>query len=63
MKESIPQEVESDRDLVLDVERLIEAVRGSRAARVLYELRPWLVRSGDQIKDGTASSSAVPPNP
>lgn len=63
MSEGIIQEIDRECDQVLDVERLIEAVRGSRAARVLYELRPWLLRSGDQIEDGTASGCAIPPNP
>ena len=51
MSDGIIQEVGAERDQVLDVERLIEAVRGSRAALVLYELRPWLPRPG-AIDDG-----------
>lgn len=51
MSDGIIQEIDSERDDVLDVQRLIEAVRGSRAARVLYELRPWLPRP-DSIDDG-----------
>lgn len=62
MNKSPYREIESDRDQVLNAERLIEAVRGSQAARVLYELRPWLL-TGDHIEDGTASGSSVPPNP
>lgn len=34
-------------DHIVDVYRLIEAVRGSRAAQILFELRPWLLHSGD----------------
>jgi hypothetical protein len=47
MSASNIQKDENDYGQVLDVPRLIEAVRGSRAARVLFELRPWLPRSGD----------------
>jgi hypothetical protein len=45
MKESIIQEIDTEHGQIVDVQRLIEAVRGSRTARVLYELRPWLPRS------------------
>lgn len=40
MSAGIIQEIDRERDQELDVERLIEAVRGSRAARVLFEYRP-----------------------
>lgn len=51
MSDVIIQEIDAERDDVLDVQRLIESVRGSRAARVLFELRPWLSESGDQEGD------------
>jgi hypothetical protein len=63
MSDGVVQEIAGERDDVLDVQRLIEAVRGSRAARVLYELRAWLPRSSQEREDGTASESAFPPNP
>jgi hypothetical protein len=63
MSESIPQKDKGENDQWLNAERLIQAVRGSRAARVLYELRPWLELPTDQIENGTAFSSAVPPSP
>ena len=46
MNETIIKEVERNRDQTLDVERLIKAVRGSQAARVLYEFRSTLSPSG-----------------
>lgn len=49
MREPIIQ-TEEERGQVLDVERLIEAVRGSRAAQVLFQLRPWLTQ-GHPIND------------
>jgi hypothetical protein len=51
MNAGIIQEIDREHDQVVDAERLIEAVRGSRAALVLYELRPWLPRP-DAIDDG-----------
>lgn len=57
MSDRIIQEIDSERHQLLDVQRLIEAVRGSRAARVLFELRPWLSRSAEQNEDSSASGS------
>nr|WP_281721449.1 hypothetical protein [Nitrosomonas nitrosa] len=48
MSDGINQEIGGARDQFIDVQRLIEAVRGSRAARVLYEFRHWNVRSADR---------------
>jgi hypothetical protein len=62
MRESILQKDQGEHGQVLDVARLIEAVRGSQAARVLYELRPLFLSTG-QNGDGTTSGAAVPPNP
>src|SRR5690606_31854487 len=39
MNEGIIQDIDAERGQVVDVQRLIEAVRGSRGAQVLYELR------------------------
>jgi hypothetical protein len=63
MNEGIIQEIDAERGQIVDVQRLVEAVRRSRAAQVLYELRSWLPRSIQGREDGTASSSAIPPNP
>jgi hypothetical protein len=46
MSDGIVQEKEGDSDQLLDVQRLIEAVRGSQVARVLFEFRPWQERHG-----------------
>lgn len=62
MSAGIIQEIDAERDDVLDVQRLIEAVRGSRAAQVLFELRPWLLRSGYPTVDAAASSFTAPPS-
>lgn len=62
MSDGIIQEIDTERDHVLDVQRLIEAVRGSRAARVLFEYRPCLARSTHQREYGTASDSCLPSN-
>lgn len=39
MSDGILQEIDAEHDQVLDVQRLIEAVRGSRAAEVLFDYR------------------------
>jgi hypothetical protein len=62
MTEDIIHEIDRECDQILDVQRLLEAVRGSRAAQVLFELRPWLLRSGDPTVDEAASSFTAPPS-
>jgi hypothetical protein len=58
MSESIPQKDKSEHDQWLDVERLIEAVRGSRAARVLFEYRPRCALLKAAASDADSGSSA-----
>jgi hypothetical protein len=60
MSESTTRD-QNEWDQTLDVQRLINAVRGSRAAQVVFELRPWLLRSGDPTLKETASSFTGPP--
>lgn len=55
MNDGVIQGIGGERDDIVDVQRLIKAVRGSQVAQVLYELRPWLLRSVDQSENETGT--------
>jgi hypothetical protein len=58
MSESIIQKDQGEHGQVLDVARLVEAVRGSQAARILFEFRPSLPRSGECKGDENSQDQA-----
>ena len=60
MNDGITQEIDAERDQILDVQRLIQAVRGSRAARVLFDYRAP-PRSFNAVAPDTDSGSSATP--